>query len=80
MSRPNLDHIALRPGEREELERFFAYTEKFREDVKRDPALARQTLERIGYFEMMEDERREKEEQNGTSSNGAHANGDGGAS
>ncbi len=62
MTRPNLDNIFLKSGEREELEQFFAYSKKFREDIKGNPILAREFLKSIGYFEMMEDERQEKEE------------------
>lgn len=77
MSRPNLDNIALKPGEREELEQLFAYTEKFRQDIKGNPELARQFLQRIGYFEMMQDQQEEEEAApNGASSGGAHTNGD----
>ncbi len=61
MNHPELDNILLNPREREELQRLFDYTEKLREEMKRDPEVARRLLERIGYFEMMEDERAEQE-------------------
>ncbi len=51
MSCPNLDNIALKPGEREELEQLFAYTEKFRQDIKGNPELARQFLKDIGLLD-----------------------------
>ncbi len=61
MNHPELDNILLNPREREELQRLFDYTEKLREEMKRDPEVAHRLLERIGYFEMMEDERAEQE-------------------
>lgn len=82
MSRPNLDNISLRPGEREELEQLFAYTEKLREEMKRDPEVARQFLKRVGYYEIMEDERAEQEalrdaaQANGHPSNGSSSDGE----
>ena len=76
MERPNLDNVMLRRGEREELERLFDYTQKLREEMRRDPEVARALLRRIGYYEMMEDERAEQEAlSNGAQANGAQANG-----
>ncbi len=75
MNHPELDNILLNPREREELQRLFDYTERLREEMKRDPEVACRLLERIGYFEMMEDERAEQEalhqmdEANGTTQN-----------
>ncbi len=63
MTHPNLDNILLKPGEREELERLFAYTDRLMEEVRRDPEVGRRLLERIGFFEMMEDQRQEEEEE-----------------
>ena len=51
MTPSNLDHISLKPGEREELQQLFAYTEKMRADMKRDPELARQFLKDIGLLD-----------------------------
>lgn len=61
MNHPELNNILLNPREREELERLFDYTQRLREEMKRHPEVARRLLERIGYFEMMEDERAEQE-------------------
>lgn len=41
MTRPNLDTISLKPGEREELERLFAHTDRLGEEMKHDPEVAR---------------------------------------
>ncbi len=61
MTRPNLGNILLNSGEREELERLFAYTDGFSEKRKQDPGATRRLLERIGYFEMMKDQQEEEE-------------------
>ncbi len=82
MEKPNLDNVMLRRGEREELERLFDYTQKLREEMRRDPEVARALLRRIGYYEMMEDERAEQEalrdgaQANGHSSNGSSSDGE----
>ncbi len=77
----DLNNVYLRPGEREELERLFSYTDKLMEEVERDPEVGRRLLERIGYFEMMEDQEKEEEGvRNGVAPNGVGPNGDGGAS
>ncbi len=82
MEKPNLDNVMLRRGEREELERLFDYTQKLREEMRRDPEVARALLRRIGYYEMMEDERAEHEalqsaaQTNGHSSNGSSSDGE----
>jgi hypothetical protein len=80
MTRPNLDTLSLKPGEREELERLFDYTDRLMEQVERDPAVGRALLERIGFFEMKqeEEEERQAQEVNGHSNNGS-ANGHGGS-
>ena len=72
----NLDNVYLKPGEREELEGLFAGTEKMVENMERDPELARQFLERVGYFKIMEDQQEEEAGRNGTSNNGVSHNGD----
>ncbi len=66
----NLDNVYLKPGEREELEGLFAGTERMVEDMERDPELARQFLERVGYFKIMEDQQEEEARNNGASNNG----------
>jgi hypothetical protein len=57
---PELNNVYLKPGEREELERLFSYTDKLMEEVERDPEVGRRLLERIGFFEAVKDQEEEQ--------------------
>ena len=52
----DLKTMALRPGEREELETLTAHIEKFSEEIKRDPSIAHRFLEEVGFFDQKDDE------------------------
>lgn len=78
MTQRNLNHIALKPGEREELQQLFAYTEKMRADMKSDPELARQFLKDIGLLDA-NGNRVDVEDEEPLHANGHNGNGDGGA-
>ncbi len=60
---------------REEAERFALAAERFRERAQKDPAYAEQMLRNIGYYEMMEQQRREEQEEAQANINGSHSNG-----
>ena len=60
---------------REEAERFAIAAARFRERMIQDPAVAEQLLRDIGYYEMMEQQHLEEQEEATAMANGAHSNG-----
>ena len=60
---------------REEAERFAIAAERFRERMLQDPAVAEKLLRDIGYYEMMEQQRLEEQEEAAATVNSAHSNG-----
>ena len=60
---------------REEAERFAVAAARFRERMIQDPAVAEQLLRDIGYYEMMEQQRQEEQEDATSAANGTHSNG-----
>ena len=60
---------------REEAERFAIAAERFLERARQNPEVATQMLRDIGYFEMMEQQRLEEQEEAEMGGNGTHAGG-----
>ena len=60
---------------REEAERFAVAAARFRERMIQDPAVAEKLLRDIGYYEMMEQQRLEEQEEAQNAVNGTHSNG-----
>ena len=59
----------------EEADRFTVAAAHFRERMIQDPAVAEKLLRDIGYYEMMEQQRLEEQEEAAATANGAHSNG-----
>ena len=59
---------------REEAERFAVAAERFLERARQNPEIATQMLRDIGYFEMMEQQRLEEQEDAEMAANGTHSN------